>query len=115
MDYNIAIKTNSALSIAPVSQQFTAACIALLIMNGKRSLDDPASNFLPHPGKCNDTIRVKHLIYDTSGLTDYYRLPRLSGTSWITFNYCEIGECIETSLAVEHLTPVEGINILKVF
>jgi len=35
LDYNLPIKTNSSFSIASVSKQFTAACIALLILENK--------------------------------------------------------------------------------
>lgn len=103
LDYNIPIGSNSAFSIASVSKQFTAACIAILILEDKISLETPASEFIPRLKKYNDTIRVKHLIYNTSGLTDYHRLPRKSGKSWITFNYFDIEECIETSFSQDTL------------
>jgi len=41
--------------------------------------------------------------YNTSGITDYPRLKRQNGKSWITFNYFDIDECITTSLAVANL------------
>ncbi len=103
LDYNIPIKTNSMFSIASVSKQFTAACIALLILENKISLETPASDFIPELKKYSDTIRIKHLIYNTSGITDYPRLKRKNGTSWVTFNYFDIDECISTSLAEEKL------------
>jgi len=103
LDYNIPIEPNSAFSIASVSKQFTAACIALLILENKISLETPVSNFIPELNKYSDTIRIKHLIYNTSGITDYPRLERQSGKSWITFNYFDIDECINTSLSVKEL------------
>jgi CubicO group peptidase (beta-lactamase class C family) len=103
LDYNIPITPNSVFSIASVSKQFTAACIALLIMDGKISLETPASDFIPELKKYNDTIRIKHLIYNTSGLAEYYRLPRKNGLSWNTFNYFDIAECIAVSLEQNEL------------
>ncbi len=103
LDYNIPIKANSMFSIASVSKQFTAACIALLIIENKVSLETPVSKFIPELKKYPDTIRIKHLIYNTSGITDYPRLKRKSGASWITFNYFDIDECISTSLTEEKL------------
>ncbi|MEM1321089.1 MAG: serine hydrolase domain-containing protein [Bacteroidota bacterium] len=103
LDYNIPITPQSAFSIASVSKQFTAACAALLILDKKLSLETPVWEFVPELKKYPDTIRVKHLIYNTSGLTDYYRVPRPSGKSWITFNYFDIDECIATSLAQDSL------------
>ena len=82
LDYNIPITTQSAFSIASVSKQFTAACIALLILDDKLSLETPVSDFIPELKKYSDTIRVKHLIYNTSGIPDYLRLKRKEGKSW---------------------------------
>ncbi len=108
LDYNIPIESNSAFSIASVSKQFTAACIALLILENKISLETPASDFIPELEKYSDTIRIKHLIYNTSGITDYPRLQRKSGKSWVTFNYFDVDECISTSLAEEELQFMPG-------
>ena len=98
LDYSIPITTNSSFDIASVSKQFTAACIALLIMDGKLTLETPVREFIPDLGKYADIIRVKHLIYNTSGIIDYHRLPRPNGYSWITFNYFDIDDCIKVSL-----------------
>jgi CubicO group peptidase (beta-lactamase class C family) len=103
LDYNIPITPDSSFDIASVSKQFTAACIALLILDGKITLDTPVSNFVPEIAKYKDTIRIKHLIYNTSGITDYYKLPRPDGRSWITFNYFDIDYCIKISLTPDTL------------
>jgi CubicO group peptidase (beta-lactamase class C family) len=103
LDYDLPITPHSAFDIASVSKQFTAACIALLIMDGKLSLESPASQFLPRLSKYKDTIRVKHLIYNTSGIIDYYKLPRPGGRSWNTFNYFDNDDCIAASLARDSL------------
>jgi len=103
LDYEITIATNSVFSIASVSKQFTAACIALLIIDEKITLDTPASNFIPELKKYNDTILIKHLVYNTSGIQDYFHLARKDGRSWITFNYFDIDESIDASLSQENL------------
>ena len=103
LDYGIPITPQSSFSIASVSKQFTAACIALLILEDKLSLETPASNFIPELKKCPDTIRVKHLMYNTSGIPDYTRLQRKGGKSWVSFNYFDIDESIETSLTQDKL------------
>ena len=108
LDYEIPITPNSAFDIASVSKQFTAACIALLIMNGKLSLETPVSKYIPELLKYKDTIRIKHLIYNTSGITDYYKLPRPDGNSWITFNYFDIDYCIKVSLSCDTLSFKPG-------
>ena len=103
LDYGIPIETKSAFSLASVSKQFTAACIALLILDGKFDLETPASTFLPELSKYRDTIRIKHLVYNTSGIPDYPSQPRKSGRSWITFNYFDVDECIETAMQPDYL------------
>jgi CubicO group peptidase (beta-lactamase class C family) len=108
LDYRLPITTNSAFDIASVSKQFTGACIALLIMDGKLELEMPASRFIPELAKYKDTIRISHLIYNTSGITDYYKLPREDGKSWITFNYFDNAECIRTSLKSDTLAFKPG-------
>ena len=108
LDYEIPITANSAFDIASVSKQFTAACIALLIMDKKISLETPVSQFIPELSKYKDTIRIKHLIYNTSGIIDYYKLPRPNGESWITFNYFDINYCIKTSLSQNTLSFKPG-------
>ncbi len=108
LDYNTPITSKSMFSIASVSKQFTAACIALLILENKVSLDTPASDFIPELKKYKDPILIKHLIYNTSGITDYPRLNRKSGKSWVTFNYFDIDECIATSLAQKELQFTPG-------
>ncbi len=108
LDYNIPISANSSFDIASVSKQFTAACITLLILDGKLTLETPVSNFVPELLKYKDTIRVKHLIYNTSGIIDYFKLPRPDGRSWITFNYFDIDYCIKTSLSKDTLAFKPG-------
>ena len=99
LDYNLPITPQSAFSIASVSKQFTAAGIALLILDDKLSLETPVSTYIPELNKYPDTIRVKHLLYNTSGIKDYPHLSRKDEKSWVTFNYFDVDECIAVSLA----------------
>ena len=108
LDYEIPITPNSSFDIASVSKQFTAACIALLIIDNKISLETPVSEFVPELAKFKDTIRIKHLIYNTSGIIDYFKLPRPDGKSWITFNYFDIDYCIKVSLGQDTLAFKPG-------
>jgi CubicO group peptidase (beta-lactamase class C family) len=108
LDYEIPITTDSSFDIASVSKQFTAACIALLILENKLSLETPLAEFVSDVSKYKDTIRIKHLIYNTSGLTDYFKLSRSDGNTWITFNYFDIDYCIKTSLSQDTLAFTPG-------
>jgi len=57
--------------IASISKQFTAAALLLLEDEGKLSLDDPVSEYLPGVSG-GDRIRVRQLLSHTSGLQDYW-------------------------------------------
>jgi D-alanyl-D-alanine carboxypeptidase len=60
-------------SIGSVSKQFTACAILLLAEEGKLSLDDPVSRFLPHLTRARE-ITIRQLLTHTSGYEDYYPL-----------------------------------------
>ena len=58
-------------SIGSVSKQFTAAAILMLAEEGKLSLDDPVSRFLPDLTDANK-IKIRQLLSHTSGYQDYW-------------------------------------------
>ncbi|MBV8709076.1 MAG: beta-lactamase family protein [Acidobacteriaceae bacterium] len=58
-------------SIGSISKQFTAAAILLLMEDGKLSLDDPVSKFLPDLTRARE-ITVRMLLSHTSGYQDYW-------------------------------------------
>lgn len=108
LDYGLPITSETAFDIASVSKQFTGAGIALLLMDKQLSLEDPVENYLPELAKYTDTIRIKHLLYNTSGLTDYFKLPRKNGKSWLDLYYFDINEAIATSLSTDTLAFIPG-------
>ncbi|WP_320452221.1 serine hydrolase domain-containing protein [Sphingomonas sp. CFBP8993] len=57
--------------IASVSKQFTATAIQLLADEGKLSLDDTVSKYVPGITG-GDTITIRQLLSHTSGLRDYW-------------------------------------------
>lgn len=108
LDYSIPIGPNTAFDIASVSKQFTGACIALLIQENKLKLNSPASHYFPELAKFEDTIRIKHLLYNTSGLKDYLKLPREDNQSWIDLYYFDIDDALEATLSQEELSFKPG-------
>jgi D-alanyl-D-alanine carboxypeptidase len=58
-------------SIGSISKQFTAAAVLLLAEQGKLSLDDPVSRFVPNLTRGNE-ITVRELLSHTSGYQDYW-------------------------------------------
>jgi CubicO group peptidase (beta-lactamase class C family) len=108
LDHNTPITSSTSFHLASLSKQFTAAAVALLILDGKLSLETPVANFFPEVKKYGADLRIKHLIYFTSGLQEYMTLPRASGTPWFSFHYFTIDEAITTSLQTNKLNFVPG-------
>ena len=61
--------------IGSITKQFTAAAVMRLVEQGKLSLDDPLTRFLPAYPTGGRTILVRHLLQQTSGIADYILLP----------------------------------------
>ncbi len=70
LEYDIPITTKSVFDIASVSKQFTGFAIAKLILEGKLSLEEKIKNFFPELDHLSDQLKIKHLVYHTSGLID---------------------------------------------
>jgi D-alanyl-D-alanine carboxypeptidase len=58
-------------SIGSISKQFTAAALLLLAEQGKLSLDDPVSRFVPNLTRGNE-VTIRELLSHTSGYQDYW-------------------------------------------
>ncbi|WP_010185773.1 serine hydrolase domain-containing protein [Sphingomonas sp. PAMC 26605] len=66
-----ATRDDAPYQIASVSKQFTAAAILLLQRDGKLSLDDHVSKYVPGITG-GDTITIRQLLSHTAGLQDYW-------------------------------------------
>jgi len=64
-------RTDVPYQIASISKQFTAAAILLLEDQGKLSLDDPVSKYVPGITD-GDHITIRELLSHTSGIQDYW-------------------------------------------
>jgi CubicO group peptidase (beta-lactamase class C family) len=78
-EYNIANTPQTVFHIASVSKQFTAFSIAVLVDQGKISLDDDIREHLPELHDFGQKITIRHLIHHTSGLRDQWNLLALAG------------------------------------
>lgn len=64
-------RTDVPYQIASISKQFTAAAILLLEDQGKLSLDDPISKYVPGVTD-GDKITIREILSHTSGIQDYW-------------------------------------------
>jgi CubicO group peptidase (beta-lactamase class C family) len=108
LDDHVPITADTAFHLASVSKQFTAAAVALLILDGKLSLTDAVSKYIPEAAKYGDGLRIEHLVYMTSGLREYTDLPRKSGAPWMAFYYFTRDEAIHASLEPAQLDFAPG-------
>lgn len=64
--------------VGSISKQFTAACVLLLVEDGKMKLDDPVAKWFPELTRAKD-VTVRMLMSHTSGYSDYapqdYTIP----------------------------------------
>ena len=97
------ISAETVFHIASLSKQITAAALAFAIVDQEVSLDDPIAKWVPEASKYGDAITVAHLVYMTSGLTEYTDVDRPSGAPWSTFHYFDIDDAITASLSVDEL------------
>jgi D-alanyl-D-alanine carboxypeptidase len=71
LDPRVAATTDMRYAIGSVSKQFTAAAILLLQQDGKLSIDDPVSKFIPGLTRGNE-VTVRQLLSHTSGYQDFW-------------------------------------------
>lgn len=79
LEYNVPITPATVFHVASVSKQFTAFSIALLVQEGKLSLDDDIRKYLPEMHDFGTKITIGHLLGHTSGLGNYLMLLPLTG------------------------------------
>lgn len=113
LDNNVPITPHTSFHLASLSKQFTAAAVALLIIDGKLSLDSPIDIFFPDVKRFGADLRIKHLIYFTSGLPEYTSVKRSTGDPWFSFYYFTIDDAVSTTLASKALNfaPAHTGNI----
>lgn len=90
LEHNIPITPHSVFYIGSVSKQFTAMCIALLIDQGKLSLEDDIHQYIPELQDFSQPVKIRHLIFHTSGLRDYLTLLGLAGIPFGSYHEKEV-------------------------
>jgi len=71
LEPRIAARTEMRYSIGSISKQFTAAALLLLAEQGKLSLDDPVSRFVPNLTRANE-VTIRQVLSHTAGYQDYW-------------------------------------------
>ncbi len=71
----------TAFDVGSLAQPFTGAAVALLVHQGKLTLDDPIQRHVPSLPPVCAGITVRHLLEHRSGLADFGPALRLTGWS----------------------------------
>jgi len=71
LEPKVPARSEMRYSIGSISKQFTATAILMLAEEGKLSLDDPVSRFLPHLTRSSQ-VTIRQLLSHTSGYQDYW-------------------------------------------
>lgn len=71
LDPGVAATPDMLYGIGSISKQFTAAAMLLLQQDGKLSLDDPVSRFVPGLTRGNE-VTIRQLLSHTSGYQDFW-------------------------------------------
>lgn len=74
LEFNVPVTNNTVFEIGSVSKQITAAAIMLLVEDGKLSLDEPISKYMPQVPQSWTDVTVRHLLNHTSGIRSYSSL-----------------------------------------
>lgn len=74
VEFDQPVTTDTVFEIGSVSKQMTAAAIMLLVEDGKVSLDESISKYLPNTPEAWRDVTVRHLLTHTSGIKSYTSL-----------------------------------------
>ena len=77
LDPKTQVRPEMRYKIASNSKQFLAAAVLLLAEQGKLSIDDPVSRFLPDLTRAKE-VSIRQLLSHTSGYQDFYPLDYLA-------------------------------------
>jgi CubicO group peptidase (beta-lactamase class C family) len=75
LELEVTLSPGHVFRIGSISKQFTAAAIMLLQEQGKLSVDDEITKYLPDYPTHGHTITIEHLLTHTSGIFDYITIP----------------------------------------
>jgi CubicO group peptidase (beta-lactamase class C family) len=75
LELQVPIEPDMVFRLGSLTKQFTAVGILMLEEQGKLSVSDPITKFLPDYPTQGQTITVEHLLTHTSGIKSYTEMP----------------------------------------
>ena len=74
-----AITPNSVFNTATLAQPFVGQAVAILEKQGKLTLDDDLRKFIPEIPDFGTPVKLRHLLFHSSGLRDWLPVLQLAG------------------------------------
>ncbi len=74
-----AITPGTLFNLGEAAEPFTGLAVALLEKQGRLSLDDDVRKYIPELPDLGTPVKLRHLLYQTSGLRDWLALIQLTG------------------------------------
>ena len=71
LEHEVPVSTETLFQSGSVGKQFTATAVMLLVEDGRLSLDDPITRYLPEAPPEWAAIHIRHLLTHTSGIREY--------------------------------------------
>jgi CubicO group peptidase (beta-lactamase class C family) len=78
-EHGVAITPKTVFNIATAAQPFVGMAVAMLEKQGKLSLEDDIRKYIPEVPEFASPVKLRHLLYQTSGLRDWLSVLQLSG------------------------------------
>ncbi|MCK9265405.1 beta-lactamase family protein [bacterium] len=69
LEYNIPIRKDTLFNLASISKPLTATGIMLLVQKKRLSLDDEVGVYFPELKSCCKSVRIRHLLSHSSGVS----------------------------------------------
>lgn len=110
MEYLIPNQTSTIFNLASVSKQFTAMGILLLEKEGKLSVDDKISDYIPNLTAIGDRITIRHMLHHTSGIRSFHELLYYAG--WRGSDYRTNHDIYRLMEQQEHLNFEPGAEYM---
>jgi CubicO group peptidase (beta-lactamase class C family) len=73
VELNAPVTSDTRFAIASMTKPIVASAIMLLVQDGKLTLDDPVTKFIPGLPESWKVITIRHLLSHTSGIKDRYQ------------------------------------------
>ncbi|HSA94861.1 MAG TPA: serine hydrolase [Acidobacteriota bacterium] len=78
-EHAVPIAPNTLFNTATLSQAFVGQAVAMLEKQGRLSLDDDVRKYVPELPDLGTPVKLRHLVYQTSGLRDWLSVLQLAG------------------------------------